>query len=291
MTTAPPGQQGTGHTISAHARLTTAATLRADGTTGTRVHTLRSEPPLLLRVTGAATSEVFPGRHGAQVHLVAGAAGPLGGDQLHLEIDVAAGTTLFLREVGSTLLLPGQHAGTSITRTHIHVAPGATFTWEAEPIIAAQGCNHRNDVHVTLDDGAHLLLRDSIVLGRYGEQPGDLRHRLRIRYADKSLYAQELTIGTPGPGWAGPAVTDGHHSLGSILVVSAALRHDHLVPAPAPETAVSPLPGPGLVITAAAPDALALSQRLNAALRMALADQPQQTAARYQAPLPGGEIP
>jgi urease accessory protein len=216
-------------------------------TTGTRIHTLRSEPPLLLRLTGAATSEVFPACHGAQVHLVAGAAGPLGGDQLHLEIDVAAGTTLFLREVGSTLLLPGQHADTSITRTRIHVAPGATFAWENEPIIAAHGCNHHNDVHITLDAGARLLLRESIVLGRHGEKPGDLRQCLRIWYADKPLYAQELAIGTHAPGWAGS-----HQSLGSILVVDAALRPDHLVPASGPETAVSPLPRPGLIIAAAA---------------------------------------
>lgn len=270
MTTAPPGQHHTGHTINAHARLTTADTRRTNGTTGTRIHTLRSEPPLLLRITGAATSDVFPGCHGAQVHLVAGSAGPLAGDQLHLEIDVAADTTLFLREVGSTLLLPGQHADPSIARTHIHVCPGATFTWEAEPVIAAQGCNHRNDVHIILDDGARLLLRESIVLGRHGEQPGDLHQRIRIWYADKLLYAQELTIGTHAPGWAGPAITDGYQSLGSILLVDAALRHNHLISAPAPETAVSPLPGPGLVITAAAPDALTLSHQLTAALQMTL---------------------
>lgn len=275
MTTAPSGQRGTGHTVTAHARLTTAATRRTNGTTGTRIHQLRSEPPLLLRITGAATSDVFPGCHGAQVHLVAGAAGPLAGDQLQLDIDVAAGTTLFLREVGSTLLLPGQHTDPSTTQTHIRVAPGATLSWEAEPLIAAQGCNHRNDVHITLAEGARLLLRESIVLGRHGEQPGDLRQRLRIWYADKPLYAQELTIGAHAPGWAGPAITDGHRSLGSILVVDPALRHDHLIRAPAPETAISPLPGPGIIITAAAADALALSQRLNAALRTVLADRPQ----------------
>lgn len=271
MTTASPAQCGTGHAVIAHTRLATASTPRADGTTGTRIHTLRSEPPLLLRITGAATSEVFPGCHGAQVHLVAGAAGPLGGDQLHLNIDVAAATTLFLRDVGSTLLLPGQHADTSVTRTRIHVASGATFTWEAEPVIAAHGCNHHNDVHITLDDGARLLLRESIVLGRHGEQPGDLRQRLRIRYADKPLYAQELAIGTHAPGWVGPAVSGGYQSFGSIIVIDTAFRHDHLVPAPGPETAVSPLSGPGLIITAAAPDALALSQLLDAALRTLLA--------------------
>lgn len=270
MPSASPARRGTGCALSAHARLTTAPVARADSTTGTRIHTLRSEPPLLLRVTGATTSAVFPGCRGAQVHLVAGAAGPLGGDQLSLEIDVAAGTALFLREVGATVLLPGQHAQPSCTRARVHVAPGATFSWEAEPLIAAQGCDHQHDVHITLDEGARLLLRESIVLGRHAEQPGELRQRLRIWYAGKPLYAQELTIGTRAPGWAGPAISGGHPCLGSIIVVDPALCQDHLVPAPGPETAVSPLPWPGLVIMAVAPDALVLRQRLDAALRTVL---------------------
>ncbi|MGA9690983.1 MAG: urease accessory protein UreD [Pseudonocardiaceae bacterium] len=272
MTTTSPAPRATGHTITAHARLRTAAVQRADGTTGTRIHTLRSEPPLLLRITGAATSDVFPECHGPQIHLVAGAAGPLAGDQLHLDIDVAAGTTLFLREVGSTLLLPGQHPDPSRTQTRIHVGPQATFTWEAQPIIAAQGCNHHNDIHITLDNDARLLLGETIVLGRHAEQPGDLQQRLRISYGDKPLYAQQLTIGTRAPGWAGPAITDAHQSLGSVLIVDTAIRLDNLTPAPAPDTAISSLPGPGLLITAVAPDALTLNQRLTTALHTALAN-------------------
>jgi urease accessory protein len=270
MTTISLTPRATGHAITAHARLSTVAAERADGTTGTRVHTLRSEPPLLLRITGAATSDVFAECHGVQIHLVAGAAGPLAGDQLHLDIDVAAGTTLFLREVGSTLLLPGQHADPSRTQTRIHVGPQATLVWEAEPIIAAQGCNHHNDILITLDNDARLLLRETIVLGRHAEQPGDFHQRLRISYADKPLYAQELTIGTHAPGWAGPAVIGTHQSLGSILIVGNAIGQDNLAPAPTPDTAVSPLPGPGFLITAAAPDALTLNQRLTAALHTAL---------------------
>jgi urease accessory protein len=272
MTTNAAAPRGTGHTLTAHARLSTAAIQRANGTTGTRIHTLRSEPPLLLRITGAATSDVFPECHGAQVHLVSGAAGPLAGDQLHLDINVAAGTTLFLREVGSTLLLPGQHTDPSRTQTRIHVSSKATLTWEAEPIIAAQGCNHHNDIHITLDNDARLLLRESIVLGRHAEQPGDLQQRLRICYANKPLYTQQLTIGTHAPGWPGPAITNGHQSLGSILVIDTANRHDNLPPTPAPDTAISPLPGPGLLITAVAPNMLTLNQRLAAALHTALAN-------------------
>ena len=55
----------------------------ADGHGGTRLVRLRGEPPLLPRRTGTGTGP-------ATVHLVGGAAGPLGGDELRLDIEVGA---------------------------------------------------------------------------------------------------------------------------------------------------------------------------------------------------------
>ena len=54
---------------------------QADDAGVTRLTGLRSEPPLLLRHTPAAAGA-------ATVHLLGGAAGPLGGDDLRLEIVV-----------------------------------------------------------------------------------------------------------------------------------------------------------------------------------------------------------
>src|SRR3954464_10591869 len=78
--------------------------VRADAAIATRraadgrtvLATLRSDPPLTLRQTGPT-----------QVHLVSTGAGPLGGDRLRLAVDVAPGTTLDVRSVAATLVLPG----------------------------------------------------------------------------------------------------------------------------------------------------------------------------------------
>ncbi|RZU48987.1 UreD urease accessory protein [Krasilnikovia cinnamomea] len=76
----------------------------ADGRGGTRLSVLRGEPPLLLRRTGAAGGP-------ATVHLVGGAAGPLGGDDLRLDVEVGPGAWLEVRSVAATLALPGPPDG------------------------------------------------------------------------------------------------------------------------------------------------------------------------------------
>jgi urease accessory protein len=59
-----------------------------------RLVELRSDPPLVLRATPAG------------LHLVGGAAGPLGGDELALDITVGAGACLVVRSAAATLAQP-----------------------------------------------------------------------------------------------------------------------------------------------------------------------------------------
>ena len=95
-----------------------------DGTLVTRLH---SEPPLVLRPTNPIGPE--PMRHclqggppPARVSLVAGAAGPVGSDDLRLSIDVQSGAGLVLRNVAATLVLPGPHGRPSRTEMTVRVA-------------------------------------------------------------------------------------------------------------------------------------------------------------------------
>ena len=74
----------------------------ADGRGGTRLAVLQGEVPLLPRRTGSA------GPGPVTVHLVGGAAGPLGGDDLHLAVRVGPGARLRLRSVAATVALPGR---------------------------------------------------------------------------------------------------------------------------------------------------------------------------------------
>jgi urease accessory protein len=174
----------------------------ADGRGGTRLAVLRGESPLLFRRTGDRVSNT-----GVTVHLVGGAAGPLRGDDLRLDIEVGPGAQLEIRSVAASLALPG-NAGQPPSRLAISaaVASGAILRWRPEPLIAAAGCDHLAVTDVRVDAGGALLWRDDLVCGRHGEPAGDVRIDTTIRYAGRTLYRHELAIGPGAPGWSGAAV-------------------------------------------------------------------------------------
>lgn len=256
----------------AHARLEVALGPGRDGPGRTRVDRLRSDPPLVLRPTGpGALPRWGPGGpSAAHVSLAAGAAGPVGGDRLRLEVRVGAGAMLCLSAVAATLALPGPHGAPSRNDVAIEVAAGGTLVWLPGTLIAARGCHHDAVANVDLAPGARLLAREELVLGRHGERAGTVRQRLRVTLGGEPLHDQELAIGAQTPGWDGPVVTGGRRAVGSILVVdpgwdTPAAARRRIDPA-GPDTAVLPLRGPAVVATALAHDALSLRRRLDSAL-------------------------
>jgi urease accessory protein len=210
--------------MQALARVAVELAVGTDGRSRNRIAVLRSEPPLMLRPIIAARPHGFmrwEREHPcpATMTLVAGTAGPLGGDRLRLEIKVGPGSMLVLSEVAATLLLPGPNDEESIMEIDIRVGANGTLVWLPEPVIAARGCRHRTDIRVRLEPGARLLLREELVLGRYGEQSGRLRQHVRVQLDGRPLLNQELAVGLDAPGWDGSSVTGGYHAFGSILVV------------------------------------------------------------------------
>jgi urease accessory protein len=232
----------------------------ADGRGGTRAAVLRGESPLLLRRTGPRTGGDLT------VHLVGGAAGPMRGDDLRLEIAVRPGARLDLRSVAASLALPGR-PGPPPSRLVVHatVAAGGTLRWMPEPLIAAAGCDHRAVTEVHVADGGRLVWRDELVCGRHGEHSGDVRIDATIRYAGTALYRHELSVGPSAPGWSGAAVLGPGRAIGSLVVAGPDL------PAVRPITggAVMPLAGPGILATAVAADIRQVRQALDP-----LTDQP-----------------
>src|SRR5688500_13576061 len=141
-----------------------------------RLAELSGEPPLLPRRTGPRMGPRTGSRTGAgpvQVHLVGGAAGPLGGDRLRLEIEVGAGAALCLRTVAASVALPGPDGAESRLDVVATVAAGGRLSWLPEPLIAAAGCRHVAAADVTVAEGGRLVWRDEVVCGRHGEEPGD----------------------------------------------------------------------------------------------------------------------
>lgn len=226
----------------------------ADGRGGVRLARLRGEPPLLLRQTG-------PGL----VYLVGGAAGPLGGDDLHLEISVGPDAALCVLTVAASVALPARSGAPSRVAVTATVASGGTLYWLPEQVVATVNCQHRAFATVELAEGAALLWRDELICGRHGEAPGDATVGLSASYAGRPLLRQALSVGPGADGWAGPAVLGGAKATGSLLRVSPGVAPP--LPAVLGPTAVRmPLAGPGSLVTATAPDAHTLRGYLTEAL-------------------------
>ncbi len=227
-----------------------------DGQGATRLAVLRSEPPLLLRATLEA------------VYLVGGAAGPLGGDELRLEIEVAAGASLTVRTAAASVALPGASGAPSQLIVAATVAAGASLRWLPEPSVAAGGCRHRMHALIEAEKGAQVVWREVLVFGRWGESPGSYRSRTDLDLSGWPLLRQELHVGPDAPGWQGPAVTAGARAAGSLLVVDQAwLDHRPAAAVLGEGVGILPLAGPAALVSALAPDTVTLLAALDAGLR------------------------
>lgn len=245
--------------MDAHARLA----VSTDVGGRTHIDRLRSDPPMVLRPTIATGGEPAPGWHldnGARVSLAASAAGPVGGDELRLHADVGPGAVLVLCTVAATLALPGPHGRPSRSTTVLRVAENATLLWLPEPLITANGCDHRASTFVDLAPGARLIAREELVLGRHGEPPGTVSQRLRVTRDGRPIHDQDNRLGPSTRGWHGAAVTGGRKAFGSTLVAGST---SGIAPEPATDVAVLPLQDSAVLVTALGDDAFVLRQRLD----------------------------
>lgn len=222
----------------------------------TRLTTLRSDPPLTLRFAAGA------------VYLAASAAGPLGGDEVELDVDVGPGATLEVRTVAATLALPGPTPLPSRSECRVTVGDGAELRWRPEPVVAVRGCDHRAVARVDLAPTAVVVWREELVLGRHGEPGGSVLQRLEIDRGGSPLLRIEHALGPRWPGSSGPAGAGGVRAVGTLVVVGASaaaaaasaaagLDSDGEVEGGARAAWVEPAPG-AVVLWAVAPAARSL---------------------------------
>lgn len=211
----------------------------------TRVTRLRSDGPLALRESGGA------------VYLVGAGAGPLGGDDLKLEVVVGPDARLSLRSAAASLVLPGRTPGVpSHWVVRARVAAGGRLVFAPEPTIAAAGCDHRAVADVRLEEGAELVWQEEIVLGRHGERPGRYVSRFDVLTGDAPLLRHELRVDENA---CSAAVLGDAATVGTILLAGENLTRD---PYATEGLAVLPLAGPGVLVTALAPDTVRLRDLL-----------------------------
>lgn len=258
--------------MKARAGLTVAADESTRRTTITR---LRSDAPLALRPVADWSAPVIPGWEpagAAHVALATSAAGPLGGDDFGLDVEVGPGAALVLTTVSASLLLPGPSGEPSCTTTTVRVGEGATMVWWPQPVIAACGCDHTAHTEISLAEGARLVFREELIFGRHGEPSGSLRQQVRVTLGGRPLHHQELHVGPDAPGWDGPAVTGGYRASGSVLLVDPGLaptetsEPTHVQSEVRSSGAVLSLAGPATLITALGADSHELRCRLDRAV-------------------------
>jgi urease accessory protein len=174
-----------------------------------RCAVLRSDPPFTFRQTGDVLSWVGT------------AAGPVGGDELSLAVDVAAGASLTVSSVAASLVHPGPTGQPSRMALRARVA--GALRWQPRPAVLVRGCDHHADTSVDLAADAVLLWREEVVLGRHGEAPGSVRQRLTVDRGGRPLLRTELAVGSRWPASLGPAGTAGARAVATVVAVGVPL--------------------------------------------------------------------
>jgi urease accessory protein len=218
------------------------------------VRELRSQPPLRLIPRRAAVRD----EDAAVVHLVGSAMSPLGGDDADLRVHVGPGARLRLRGTAATVALPGQRPGGSRAGVRIEVAEGGTVEYLPEPLIVAAGAWHEAELRVDLAEGARARCRETLILGRSGEEPGVLRTMTHWVRAGVPLFRQELELGDQ-------RLRESLAFLGGARVLaseSIVWDSDPVESFSARWAALTPLPHRGALATAFAADAVTARRRL-----------------------------
>jgi urease accessory protein len=118
--------------------------------------------------------------------------------------------------------------------------------------VVCASADHRTRLCVHLAEGARLVLREQVVLGRAGEAGGRYRGRLTVLMGGLPLLDNETVLDGADDALSGPAGSAGFRVFGSVLMAGPGLpRLDEAGNAgPGVRTAVLPLDGPGCLILA-----------------------------------------
>jgi urease accessory protein len=149
------------------------------------VRRLRERPPLGLRELRGSGEPGGP----ARVAILQRAAHLVGGDDVRLEVEVGDGAALELIEISATLV----HAG-ALARQSIALVAGerSRVCLAEQPLIVAAGARLERRLTLSLDAGARVVHRDTLVLGRHGEPPGGAEVRTRVERAGVPLLDETL---------------------------------------------------------------------------------------------------
>ena len=171
-------------------RATASATI-AGGDGAVWLSDVRSQPPLTLR------------RSGGRLLVVGSAAGPVGGDELRLDLCVTTGAVVSIGTAAATMVWPGPTRASSTMCLTIDVGAEAHVEWHPCPTVSVAGSDHHMSTVVRLAPGATCRVVEEIGLGRGDEESGLLDASVRIERSGTPLVHHRERFGPGVPGWGG----------------------------------------------------------------------------------------
>lgn len=205
-----------------------------------------------------------------QVCLVPEGALLLAGDAIELDLTVDPGTTLDVIEPGGTVAYDMRGASASWD-VSIRVADRARLTWSGEPFIVSRGARVLRRTRLRCAASASVAMRETLVLGRHGEDPGHVRLLTDVRREAHPVLVEDLALdATSSPPLLGP-----HRVLASVVLLTPEQEQPSTAPTPDPEPYRFDLARPGATLwRSLAPQAHATGlDRAWAAARHAVLDR------------------
>lgn len=192
-----------------------------------------------VRASGLLRARLLPPRDGVvRVALVQTAASLLSGDRVRVDVRLGARARVELIEVAALVAHDVRGGDGATYDVDVTLDTGARLHWAAQPLVLAAGCALERRTTIRLGDGAAVLLRDTLVLGRADEEAVALRSCLQV----PGLLVEELD-------------TTDHAILRSPVVAADAKVLDTLAlyGRRAPDPQALQLAGPGSVMPVPAP--------------------------------------
>jgi urease accessory protein len=174
----------------------------------TRIAVRAGNPRAQVDLVVGALAPRLVGRTSCTAHVALSAAGMLllGGDLVHVEVDVGRDCTLELEDVGGMVAYRAPRSASQWT-VDVRVGSGGTLLWRALPLVVAEGARVERRTQIDLDKGGCAVIRETIVLGRQDETGGSLKSRISITDPDGPVLNEDLDVdgSFPEPGILGSA--------------------------------------------------------------------------------------
>lgn len=187
---------------------------------GTRI-VLHPDGSLDLRADAFSPKVLHRSATSVRVALVGARALLLAGDDVELDVSVAAGRHLELVEIAATVAYDGR-GGSASWHTRLDVA--GTLVWDAQPFVVSDGAVVQRALTAAVGPAGVLAARETLVLGRSGERGGSVRSTTRITRAGEPLLVEDLDLRDPLVR-ASPAVLGQHRVLDTVVVAGTRLDH------------------------------------------------------------------